>query len=282
VRKYIVTLSCRDRLGIVAAVSHLFAETGTNIDESQQFSDADRGMFFMRVAVSAPEALDRDTFHAQFLPIAAEFDMRWEIVDAAHHPRALVMVSKFDHCLVDLIYRCQTNSLNMDIAGVISNHEVGRQWSENANLPYHYRPGGAAAQAENEQFLLDQIEAENIELVILARYMQVLSPELAARLNGRVINIHHSFLPSFKGAVPYSRAYERGVKMIGATAHFVTPDLDEGPIIAQGIADIRHDMTIEEVVDVGRDVERNVLARAVRLFTERRILLNGQKTVIFD
>ena len=178
--------------------------------------------------------------------------------------------------------RCQTNSLHMDIAGVISNHKVGQQWSENAGLPFHYRPGGADTRAENEAYLLEFIEAQDIDLVILARYMQILSPELAAQLAGRIINIHHSFLPSFKGAVPYSRAHERGVKMIGATAHFVTPDLDEGPIITQGVADIRHDMTIDDLIDVGRDVERSVLARAVRLFTEHRILLNGPKTVIFD
>ena len=280
--KYIVILSCRDGLGIVAAVSQIFAKAGLNIDESQQFSDADSGMFFMRVGLSTQNELDRQALDKNFAPVAAKFKMNWRLVDAAYRPRALVMVSKFDHCLVDLIYRCQTNSLQMQIGGVISNHKVGQQWSENAGLAFHYRPGGADARAENEAHLLELIERENVELVILARYMQVLSPELAARLAGRIINIHHSFLPSFKGAVPYSRAHERGVKMIGATAHFVTPDLDEGPIITQGVADIRHDMTINDLIDVGRDVERSVLARAVRLFTEHRILLNGQKTVIFD
>ncbi len=280
--KYIVTLSCRDGLGIVAAVSQIFAEAGLNIDESQQFSDADSGMFFMRVGLSAGNPLDPHALDEAFAPVAAKFDMSWKLVNAAHRPRALIMVSKFDHCLVDLIYRCQTNSLHMDIAGVISNHTVGRRWSENASLAFHFRPGGAAARAENEAHLLQLIETQEVELVILARYMQILSPELTARLDGRIINIHHSFLPSFKGAVPYSRAHERGVKMIGATAHFVTPDLDEGPIITQGVADIRHDMTIDNLIDVGRDVERSVLARAVRLFTERRILRNGEKTVIFD
>lgn len=281
-QKFIVTLSCQDGLGIVAAISQIFAEAGLNIDESQQFSDADSGMFFMRVGLSTKNEPDRPALDKKFAPVAAKFDMNWKLVNAAHRPRALVMVSKFDHCLVDLIYRCQTNSLHMQIGSVISNHKVGQQWSENAGLAFHYRPGGADARAENEAHLLELIETENIELVILARYMQVLSPELAAGLAGRIINIHHSFLPSFKGAVPYSRAHERGVKMIGATAHFVTPDLDEGPIITQGVADIRHDMTIDDLIDVGRDVERSVLARSVRLFTEHRILLNGQKTVIFD
>ncbi|MED5323357.1 MAG: formyltetrahydrofolate deformylase, partial [Pseudomonadota bacterium] len=273
---------CRDGLGIVAAVSQIFAEAGLNIDESQQYSDAESGMFFMRVGLSTQHELDHPALDKKFAPVAKKFQMNWKIVDAAHRPRALIMVSKFDHCLVDLIYRCQTNSLHMDIVGVISNHKVGQHWSENAGLPFHYRSGGADARAENEAHLLEMIEAEGIELVILARYMQILSPELAAQLFGRMINIHHSFLPSFKGAVPYSRAHERGVKMIGATAHFVTPDLDEGPIISQGVADIRHDMTIDDLIDVGRDVERSVLARALRLFTEHRILLNGPKTVIFD
>ena len=280
--KFIVTLSCQDGLGIVAAVSQIFAEAGLNIDESQQFSDADSGMFFMRVGLSAQNELDRPALEKKFVPVAEKFDMNWRLVNAAHRPRALVMVSKFDHCLVDLIYRCQTNSLHMQIGGVISNHKVGQQWSENAGLAFHHRPGGADRREENEAHLLELIDTEEIELVILARYMQILSPELAAQLAGRIINIHHSFLPSFKGAVPYSRAHERGVKMIGATAHFVTPNLDEGPIITQSVADIRHDMTIDDLIDVGRDVERSVLARAVRLFTEHRILLNGQKTVIFN
>jgi len=170
----------------------------------------------------------------------------------------------------------------MDIAAVASNHEIGRDWSENADIAYHYWPGGKEAKAENEAKLKSLVEAENIELIILARYMQILSPDITAAYSGQIINIHHSFLPSFKGAEPYSRAHARGVKMIGATAHFVTADLDEGPIISQGIEAIRHDMNVEEVIDVGRDVERRTLATAVRLYTERRVLLNGLKTVVFD
>jgi len=280
--KFVLTLSCPDALGIVAAVSQALANAQMNIEESHQYGDPDSGQFFMRVGIGAQSTDSKQVFESAFETVASKFNMQWHLYDASVKPRTLILVSKFDHCMVDLIYRCQRGSLHMDIAAVASNHEIGRDWSENAGIAYHYWPGGKEAKAENEAKLKALIEAENIELIILARYMQILSPDLTAAYSGQIINIHHSFLPSFKGAEPYSRAHARGVKMIGATAHFVTADLDEGPIISQGIEAIRHDMNIEEVIDVGRDVERRTLATAVRLYTERRVLLNGLKTVVFD
>ena len=193
--------------------------------------------------------------------------------------RVLILVSKFDHCLIDLIYRQQNGSLNMDIAAIASNHEIGRQWADNAQLPYHAL-GGKEAKAKNEAKLTALIDRENIDLIVLARYMQVLTAEFVDRYGAQIINIHHSFLPSFKGAEPYSQAHARGVKLIGATAHFVTAELDEGPIITQGVEPVRHDMSVGAFIDVGRDTERRALARAVRLYTERRVFLNGGKTVI--
>ncbi len=280
--KFVLTLSCPDALGIVAAVSQALANARMNIEESHQYGDPDSGQFFMRVGIGAQSTDSKQVFESAFETVASKFNMQWHLYDASVKPRTLILVSKFDHCMVDLIYRCQRGSLHMDIAAVASNHEIGRDWSENAGIAYHYWPGGKEAKAENESKLKALIEAENIELIILARYMQILSPDLTAAYSGQIINIHHSFLPSFKGAEPYSRAHARGVKMIGATAHFVTADLDEGPIISQGIEAIRHDMNVEEVIDVGRDVERRTLATAVRLYTERRVLLNGLKTVVFD
>jgi len=280
--KFVLTLSCPDALGIVAAVSQALANAQMNIEESHQYGDPDSGQFFMRVGIGAQSTDSKQVFESAFETVASKFNMQWHLYDASVKPRTLILVSKFDHCMVDLIYRCQRGSLHMDIAAVASNHEIGRDWSENAGIAYHYWPGGKEAKAENEAKLKALIEAENIELIILARYMQILSPDLTAAYSGQIINIHHSFLPSFKGAEPYSRAHARGVKMIGATAHFVTADLDEGPIISQGIETIRHDMNVEEVIDVGRDVERRTLATAVRLYTERRVLLNGLKTVVFD
>jgi formyltetrahydrofolate deformylase len=280
--KFVLTLSCPDALGIVAAVSQALANAQMNIEESHQYGDPDSGQFFMRVGIGAQSTDSKQVFESAFETVASKFNMQWHLYDASVKPRTLILVSKFDHCMVDLIYRCQRGSLHMDIAAVASNHEIGRDWSENAGIAYHYWPGGKEAKAENEAKLKALIEAENIELIILARYMQILSPDLTAAYSGQIINIHHSFLPSFKGAEPYSRAHARGVKLIGATAHFVTADLDEGPIISQGIEAIRHDMNVEEVIDVGRDVERRTLATAVRLYTERRVLLNGLKTVVFD
>lgn len=275
----ILTLTCPDRPGIVAALSQRLAQDGFNITESQQYSDMEHGRFFMRIACEG--AMDADTLDGQLDAIRSAFDMDLRLREADHKPRVLILVSKFDHCLIDLIYRQQIGSLKMDIAAIASNHEVGRPWAENAALPYHPL-GGKQAKVENEAKLNRIIEEQNIDLIVLARYMQILTPEFVARHAGHIINIHHSFLPSFKGAEPYSQAHARGVKLIGATAHFVTADLDEGPIIAQGVEPVRHDMSVSTFIDVGRDTERRALARAVRLYTERRVFLNGSKTVVFD
>ena len=276
---FILTLSCPDRPGIVAAISQIMAQQDLNIVESQQYGDAESGQFFMRIGFEGDVA--PDDCAALFEAPARDFAMQWHLTNAHHRPKALILLSKFDHCLVDLIYRQQVGSLNMEIAAIASNHEVGRRRAENAGLPYHLL-GGKKDKAENEARLDALIEAESIELIVLARYMQILTPAFTARHAGRIINIHHSFLPSFKGAEPYSQAHRRGVKIIGATAHFVTQDLDEGPIIAQGVEAVRHDMDVSALVDVGRDTERRTLARAVKLYTERRVFLNGDKTVVFD
>lgn len=280
---HILNLSCPDQPGIVAAVAQKLFESGLNIIESHQFGDFASGKFFMRIAVAPATAEARmETFTQHFEEIAHQFAMNWKIYDASTPPRVLLMVSKFDHCLVDLLYRSEIGSLNMDIVTVASNHETSRKRVEAADIPFVHLAGGKAQKNQHEAQLHKLIEDENIELIILARYMQILSAEFTAQYKGRIINIHHSFLPSFKGAVPYSRAFERGVKMIGATAHFVTGDLDEGPIIAQGVADIRHDMSVNDLIDVGRGIEQRVLARAIRLYTQRRILENDLKTVIFE
>lgn len=277
--KFILSLSCPDRAGIVAAISSVMAENGLNITESQQFGDNETGRFFMRLGCEGD--MDVSAARRLFEAPAAAFDMDWQMVDAAHRPRVLILLSKFDHCLIDLIYRQQVGSLKMDIAAIASNHEVGRGWAETAGLAYH-KLGGRDEKAENEARLSALIEDENIDLVILARYMQILTADFVTAHSGRIINIHHSFLPSFKGAEPYSQAHQRGVKLIGATAHFVTPDLDEGPIIAQGVEPARHDMSVADFIDVGRDTERRTLARAVKAYIEKRVFLNGTKTVVFD
>ena len=277
--RFIITLSCPDRPGIVAALSHILASHGLNITESQQYSDLESGRFFMRVACEG--ALEREILEAELAPLSARFDMQLDIHAADKKQRVLILVSKFDHCLIDLIYRQQSGSLNMDIVAIASNHEVGRHWSEGAGLAYHLL-GGKAEKADNEKRLKALIEAEDIGLIVLARYMQILTPDFAAAYEGRIINIHHSFLPSFKGAEPYSQAHKRGVKIIGATAHFVTAELDEGPIIAQGVEPVRHDMSVADLVDVGRDTERRTLARAVGLYIEKRVFINGIKTVLFE
>jgi formyltetrahydrofolate deformylase len=281
---HILNLSCPDQPGIVAAVAKSLFQAGFNIVESHQFGDPDSGQFFMRVAL-APAAGQAalEEFEDSFgTSIAPQFDMQWRLFNKAQRPRTIILVSKFDHCLVDLLYRSEIGSLDMEIAAIVSNHQLARKRIEAANIPFHLVQGGRDNRENDEAVIAQLIEEQNIELIVLARYMQILSGPFAERYAGRIINIHHSFLPSFKGAVPYSRAYERGVKMIGATAHFVTSDLDEGPIITQGVADIRHDMSVDDLIDVGRDVERRTLARAIRLYTQRRVLLNGIKTVVFE
>lgn len=279
---FIMTIQCPDRAGLVAAVSATLSGAGCFIEELAQFGDRGTGRFAMRVQMSAEsgdQAVER--LQSTFPLIAVRFDMTWRLYQVDQRPRVLLMVSKFDHCLRDLIYRQQSGTLKADFAAIVSNHETLRPIAERAGIPYHYVPVTADTKPEAEARLEEIVSDTGSELIVLARYMQVLSGELCARYPGRVINIHHSFLPSFKGAKPYHRAYDRGVKLIGATAHYVTDDLDEGPIIEQGIERVDHSRSAEELVAIGRDVEALTLARAVKLHVERRVFINGHRTIVF-
>lgn len=278
---HVLTVTCPDTIGIVAAVSGFLSDQGGNILDSAQYGDADTGLFFMRVEFQTGAGCDIQAVRTAFLPVATRFNMNWQIHDLAHKPRLLIMVSKFGHCLNDLLYRYQIGGLNADIPAIVSNHRDFYQLAAWHNIPFHHLPVTAATKVTQEQKLLEIIEQEKIDLVILARYMQILSPDMSQKLAGRVINIHHSFLPSFKGAKPYEQAYSKGVKLIGATAHYVTADLDEGPIIEQEVARVDHRMTPEDLSAIGRDIESRVLARAVKLHLEHRVALNGHKTVVF-
>ncbi|HTJ59546.1 MAG TPA: formyltetrahydrofolate deformylase [Devosiaceae bacterium] len=280
-RSYVLTLSCEDRPGIVAAVSTELYAIGANIAESNQFWDRQTGRFFMRLAFTTPETVERDDVERVLRPAFERFGMKTELIDEARRPRLLILVSKFDHALLHLIYQTRVGWLNADIAGIVSNHEDSRRTAENEGIPYHYWPVTAETKAAQEEQILNLATQSGADLVVLARYMQVLSNNLATRLYGKAINIHHSFLPSFKGAKPYHQAHERGVKLIGATAHYVTPDLDEGPIIEQETARVNHAMSPDDLIAAGRDIESRVLARAVKLHIESRIMLNGRKTVVF-
>ena len=277
--EYILTLSCPDRVGIVHAVAGFLAGRGGNILDSHQFSDPGSGRFFMRVhfACDAPH----HDLRVDFAPVGDAFGMQWEMHDRAVRQRVLVLVSKQDHCLNDLLYRFRIGALPGDLVAVASNHDHARPYTEASGVPFHHLPVTAATKAEQEQRLLDLVTAERVDLVVLARYMQVLSDDFCAKLPGRIINIHHSFLPSFKGAKPYHQAYDRGVKIIGATTHYVTPELDEGPIIDQETARVDHAMTPDHLVAVGRDLESTVLARGIAWHLEHRVLLNGGRTVVF-
>ena len=276
----ILTLSCPDRRGIVRAVSGVLADNGCNILDSAQFNDVATGVFYMRVHFADETGGGRD-LQTKFKPLADDFAMDWHLHDASYKPRILLMVSKTGHCLNDLLFRYSSGLIHAHIQAVVSNHEDFRALTESHGIPFRYKPVSAENRAEQESQLLQLIDDERIDLVVLARYMQVLSPELCRALRGRAINIHHSFLPSFKGAHPYAQAHARGVKLIGATAHFVTDDLDEGPIIEQDVIRVGHAMSAKEFTAMGRDVESVVLARAVNWFVQHRILLNGDKTIIF-
>jgi formyltetrahydrofolate deformylase len=277
----ILTLSCPDRPGIVARVSQFLFERGCNIVDAQQFEDQLAKTFFMRVVFDAAGA-GADTLKAAFSPIAQDFGMKWRLRSREDRPRVMILTSRFDHCLADLLYRWRTEELKMDITAVVSNHPRDAfRHVDVGDLPFHHMPVTRDTKLEQEADLWRLIRETDTELVVLARYMQILSDALAAKLEGRCINIHHSFLPSFKGARPYHQAHARGVKIIGATAHYVTSELDEGPIIAQDVEAITHRDTPEDLVRKGRDIERRVLARAVRWALEDRVLLNGQRTVIF-
>ncbi|MBO9715857.1 MAG: formyltetrahydrofolate deformylase [Pseudoxanthomonas sp.] len=278
---HILALSCPDRTGIVYRVSALLFGEGCNIVDAQQYGDEETGRFFLRVHFELPAADALPALLERFGQLAGEFEMEWKIHDARRRARLLVLVSKQGHCLNDLLFRAHSGQLRVDIAAVASNHTDYAALSRSYGVPFHHVPVDAANRDEQEQALIDLIRRERVDLVVLARYMQILSPRLCEALAGRAINIHHSFLPSFKGAQPYHQAHARGVKIIGATAHYVTPDLDEGPIIEQDIARVDHAMTPRDLVRVGSDIESQVLARAVRRHVEHRILLNGHKTVVF-
>jgi len=276
----VLRLSCPDRMGIVAGVGAFLLERSCNIVESAQFGDPKSRRFFMRVSFSSA-ASDLPSLRREFVGVAERFAMQWEIDDMAVKRRALIMVSRFGHCLNDLLYRWRSGALPIDIAAIVSNHRDWYQLAAAHDIPYHHLPVTADDKPRRERQLLDIFGEERCDLLILARYMQVLSPELCSQLEGRAINIHHSFLPSFQGARPYSQAHDRGVKLIGATAHYVTSELDEGPIIEQDVARVDHAMSLEDCVNTGRDVECVVLGRAVKWHAEHRILLNGNRTVVF-
>ena len=283
---FILTISCPDRPGIVHAVSQYLHEYEANIVDSAQFSDLYTGRFFMRVHfVQTRQKINLIELECSFESIAKNFLMEAHFYDATEKPKVLIMVSKFGHCLNDLMFRTHSGSLPIEISGIASNHEDFRALSSTYNLPFHYLPVSSASDSrkeEQEERLLQLIIGQKIDLVVLARYMQILSPKLCAALAGRAINIHHSFLPSFKGAKPYLQAHQRGVKLIGATAHYVTTDLDEGPIIEQEVQRVNHAMDPDQLAAAGKDAECMALARAVRWHAEHRILLNGKSTVVFQ
>jgi formyltetrahydrofolate deformylase len=278
---FVLKFSCEDRPGIVASVTNAIAQLGGNILESQQFDDLAQSRFFMRVVFASPSA-DEATVRAQAEKLAAEFGMEWTLRDRASRRKVLLLVSKFDHCLGDLLYRNRIGELPMDVVGIIGNHpKEALNLTLIGDIPYHYFPITKDTKPQQEAQIKQVANESGAELIVLARYMQILSDDLAAFLSGRCINIHHSFLPGFKGAKPYHQAFERGVKMIGATAHYVTGDLDEGPIIHQDVEAISHSDSPEELVAIGRDIERRVLAQAVHLHLADRVLVNGSKTVVF-
>ena len=278
---YVLTLSCPDRPGIVHAVSGFLVAHGGNILESQQYGDPLSGRFFMRIDFTSPGPVPAATLHDAFAPVAESFQMEYELWDAKAPYRTLIMVSRHLHCLNDLLFRASTGSLQIEVPAVVSNHPDAEPLAKSYGVAFHHVPVTPDTKPEAEAELLRLVAEHGIHLVVLARYMQVLSDGLCRRLSGMAINIHHSFLPSFKGARPYHQAFDRGVKLVGATAHYVTPDLDEGPIIEQDVLRVDHNFTQEELVSAGRDVEAQVLSRAVRWHSQSRVLLNGDKTVVF-
>ncbi|HXA60527.1 MAG TPA: formyltetrahydrofolate deformylase [Streptosporangiaceae bacterium] len=277
---YVLTLSCPDRPGIVAAVSGLLATRDCNILESQQYGDLATGRFFMRVQFAGDPAA-KDELDGAFAALAPQFELDWRLYDATAPTRVLIMVSKGGHCLNDLLYRQRSGLLNIEVAAVVSNHPDLRPLTQSYGIDYHHLPIAPHGKEAQETEVLTLVRHYQADLVVLARYMQILSDDLCAKLQGNAINIHHSFLPGFKGARPYHQAHARGVKLIGATAHYVTADLDEGPIIEQEVARVDHAQDADALVAVGRDVECLALARAVRWHAEHRVLLNGDKTVVF-
>ncbi|GAB4396271.1 MAG: formyltetrahydrofolate deformylase [Rhodoferax sp.] len=277
---YTLTLSCPDRLGLVHAVSGFLLEHHGNIEEAAQYNDPSTGLFFMRVQFACATH-DPDTLKAHLSEFAQPYAMQWQLHALNQPMRCVILVSKEGHCLNDLLFRWKTGLLRLEIAAIISNHRDFYQLAASYNVPFHHLPVTPATKAQVEARQLEIIRAEGAELVVLARYMQILSDAMCRELAGKAINIHHSFLPSFKGAKPYYQAHDRGVKLIGATAHYVTADLDEGPIIEQDVTRVDHSASVEDLTALGRDTESQVLARAVKWHSEHRVLLNGHKTVIF-
>jgi formyltetrahydrofolate deformylase len=278
---FVLLVSCEDRKGIVAAVANSIASQDCNIVENAQYGDEGTGKFFMRVAINGPEGMTPESFSEAFMPVATAFRLDWRFHNLRKKLRAMIMVSQGGHCLNDLLYRTSTGRLPMEVTSIVSNHTTWQRRADHEGIPFHHLPITPETKLEQEAKLLAMVEEQQVDLIILARYMQVLSDQLCRKLDGRVINIHHSFLPGFKGAKPYHRAYDRGVKMVGATAHYVTPDLDEGPIITQDVSIVDHADTVDDLIAQGQDTESRVLSRAVKLHLEHRVMLGGNRTVVF-
>ncbi|MBP1876587.1 Formyltetrahydrofolate deformylase [Ensifer sp. M14] len=280
-KSYVLTVTCKSTRGIVAAITGYLAEKGCYITDSSQFDDLQTGLFFMRLTFISQEGAKIEELREGFAPVVKRFDMTCEIRDSEERMKVVLMVSRFGHCLNDLLYRWKIGALPIDIVAVISNHFDYQKVVVNHDIPFHHIKVTKDNKPQAEARMLEIVEQTDADLVVLARYMQVLSDQLCKKMSGRIINIHHSFLPSFKGANPYKQAYERGVKLIGATAHYVTEDLDEGPIIEQDIARITHAQSAEDYVSIGRDVESQVLARAVHAHIHHRCFINGNRVVVF-
>jgi|TARA_R110000751_G_scaffold64249_13_gene132143 formyltetrahydrofolate deformylase len=278
---YILRIACEDRPGIVAAVTSALASRNANIIESNQFWDRQTNHFFLRIAISTPQNFDKSQVELTLSPSVDRFDMKLKVQEISRRPKIIIMVSKFDHAMLHLLYQIKVGWLDAEVAAIVSNHEDARKIADQEGIAFHYMPVNKENKAAQEAALTDLVKETNAELVVLARYMQVLTNEFSTRFFGMIINIHHSFLPSFKGAKPYHQAYERGVKLIGATAHYVTPDLDEGPIIEQETERVNHSMSAEDFVATGRDIEARVLARGVKYHLEGRVMLNNHRTVVF-
>lgn len=278
---FILTLTCADKVGIVAAVTTELASISANIAESNQYWDKNSNRFFMRLAFTTCAEKNRDDVERALKPVTDRFEMKTKLVDLSRKPKIIIMVSKFDHAMLHLLYQIRVGWLNAEVVAIVSNHEDSAATAKLEGIPYHCWKVAKENKAEQEERLIALTNETGADLIILARYMQVLSDNLSTRLFGKIINIHHSFLPSFKGAKPYHQAFDRGVKIIGATSHYVTPDLDEGPIIEQETERVTHAMSAEDFVATGRDIESRVLARAVKMHSECRVMLNGHKTVVF-
>ncbi len=280
---FVLTVKCPDTIGIVYAVAGFLCDQGYFVEESSHFGDRDTNQFFMRTVFTPRDCVfSRREFARHFQAIADRFKMDWQVYDTNVRPRVLIMVSRLDHCLNDLLYRYRTGVLQMEIPAIVSNHMDLAELAQWHKIPYFYVPVTPEKRLQAEARLLEIAADTKVDLIVLARYMQILSEQTCRQLTGRIINIHHSFLPGFKGAKPYHKAFERGVKLIGATAHYVTPELDEGPIIEQGVERVSHAYSPEDLAAVGRDIESLTLARAVKLHLEHRVLLNGRKTVILN